>query len=152
MRNALRWIATLVLATTAVVAPASASYASDPLQTFKNQQTNRYMSPGYQANPIDVDTRTSLTVGGHWYIHVWADGTRRLENQANLLCLWGDGVAGATADLMPCDDSTYESWYVIRWNDGTISFQNQEGGTCLEDVSGEVRVEPCDASREQSWF
>ncbi|MGW7352998.1 RICIN domain-containing protein [Streptomyces sp. NPDC054784] len=84
-------------------------------------------------------------------MHVWNDGTRRLQSRFSGKCL--DDSAAYGLRMFDCNSETFQSWYVKRWNDGTIELRNQATGKCLDHSAAYgLRTFSCNSSRFQSWF
>jgi hypothetical protein len=136
----------LAAALTTLLALPTAAHA-DTAMTFRNQMTGEYLSidPSFtdyaSTYPILYGTWTG------WSVHLWNDGTRRLQNQATGRCLSNTGY------LAPCDDSQSQSWWFKYWGDGTVRLQNQATGWCLSSPGpDQLSAGPCDTSMQQSWY
>lgn len=149
-----------LVAIAAVIAPATAASAApgaerdspagvyaDPIQTFKNRWTGRCLDDSYTyglrtfgCNGLDYQ---------RWYVHVWADGTRRLRNVHTGRCIYD---SDAILTMRTCDSSTNQSFYVKRYSDGSVRFRNQNTRLCLAGAdNGAVYTPSCTDVYRQRW-
>ncbi|MEV5971257.1 RICIN domain-containing protein [Streptomyces sp. NPDC051921] len=145
----------LTAALTSAMLPgtAEAREAVDTVQTFRSRATFACLD-----DSTAHGLRTTLCYGNShqtWTVHVWADGTRRMQNHATRLCLadFPDG----DASTQPCDEGKDESWIVHRYPNGDIELKNQKTGRCLDDSTDHgLRTFPCGThtspSPYQTWF
>jgi hypothetical protein len=132
----------LSAASSGAVAP-----AADPIQTFQNQNTGRCID--------DTDSggfRTFSCNGTRpqqWRVHVFLDGTRRLQNVNTGRCMFDSNGGFFTTS---CDASTNESWFIDHPASGQIAFRNQQTGRCIDDTDqGGFRTFSCNSTRPQQW-
>lgn len=152
MRKIGTTVAALAVAAGVTVVMGAGTASADSVQTFRNGATGDCLD-----DSAAYDLRT-FTCNGlnyqQWTVHVWGDGTRRLENVQTGNCVYdSDEVVMEAA----CDSSQHESWYVTHWADGGATFENQATGMCLDDSSDYgLRTYPCAPagveSPYQTWY
>lgn len=123
----------------------------DTINTFKNLNTGRCL------DSIAIDWHQTYTclydAPQQWRVHVWADGTRRLESVSRPNYCLDDSAGGGLRVYSPCNDLTYQSWWIDRNSDGSITFRNQATGNCLDDSDAfGLRTFTCYWNSFQSWF
>jgi Ricin-type beta-trefoil lectin domain len=123
------------------------SPAADPIETFQNQNTGRCID--------DTDNggfRTFACNGTRpqqWRVHVFNDGTRRLQNVNTGRCMFDSNGGFRT---VTCDTSTNVSWFIDHPATGQIAFRNQNTGRCIDDTdNGGFRTFSCNGTRPQQW-
>ncbi|RLL68061.1 RICIN domain-containing protein [Streptomyces sp. Z26] len=142
--------AVMGLALPVALAPQGQAASSDAVNTFRNQETGQCLSAGF-GGPYASACNGSPPGVESWNVHVWNDGTRRLQSRFSGKCL--DDSAAYGLRMFDCNSETFQSWYVKRWNDGTIELRNQATGKCLDHSAAYgLRTFSCNSSRFQSWF
>jgi hypothetical protein len=143
----------MLLATTGAAGAAVASgntaadvTAADAVNTFESLGTFRCMDDS------DLGFRTFPCNGTpfqKWNVHVFGDGTRRLQNQATGRCVY-DGHLGFSTQF--CGSSENVSWGIIHHHEVRLTFVNQATGRCIDDSDDSgFRTTKCNGGIYQDW-
>jgi len=144
-------VAALCLVVSTAANTASAAPQADAIQTFRNKASGNCLDH----NNID-GVRQYPCNGGDWQkwrVHVFGDGTRRLQNVATGMCLTYNQLGGDLVDVTGCGTLQEESWYVLQQRGGGIAFQNQYKRSCLHAGRGySVGLNGCSSTDlAQTW-
>ncbi|NKQ28219.1 RICIN domain-containing protein [Streptomyces galbus] len=144
-------VAALCLVISTAAGTASAAPQADAIQTFRNKWTGNCLDH----NNRDGVRQYPCNSGNYqkWQVHVFGDGTRRLQNVATGKCLTYNQLGGALVDVTTCGTSQEESWYVLQQSGGGIAFQNQYKHDCLHAAGGySVGLNSCyPTDLSQTW-